>query len=69
VTADLRRALEGCSLVIIATDHRTYQGLGYAELKELSRREPVTLDARGTLDRSKFPPGKLHVLGNGQTPS
>ncbi len=69
VTSDLATALEGCGLVIIATDHRAYRELDYGQLKRLTRTEPITFDARGLLDRSKFPPGKLFVLGNGQRPS
>ena len=69
MTSDLGTALGGSSLVIIATDHKEYRELGYGQLKGLTRTESITLDARGLLDRSKFPPGKLFVLGNGQRPS
>ena len=69
VTSDLGTALEDCSLVIIATDHKAYRELSYGQLKSLTRTEPIILDARGILDRSKFPQGKLLVLGYGQRPS
>ncbi len=69
VTSDLAKALGGCGLVIVATDHSAYRELEYGQLKRLTRAEPIIFDARGVLDRSKFPPGRLFVLGNGQRPS
>jgi nucleotide sugar dehydrogenase len=69
VSSDLGRTLDGCTLVIVATDHSAYRALGYEELKRLSKGEPVTFDGRGVLEGSRFPPGKLAVLGRGHTPS
>jgi hypothetical protein len=66
VLSDLDASLEGCDLVVIATDHKAYRELDYARLSRASGSEPIVYDARGILDRAKFPPGKLFVLGSPQ---
>ena len=66
VFADLAAALKGCQLVLLATDHRAYRDLDYKIISTASGSEPLVYDSRGILDRSKFPPGKLLVLGRPQ---
>ncbi|HVP24144.1 MAG TPA: nucleotide sugar dehydrogenase [Conexivisphaerales archaeon] len=66
VVADVDAALAGCNLVIVATDHRAYRDLDYSRIQKASGGEPMVFDARGCVDRARFPPGKLFVLGTGQ---
>ena len=66
ILSDLGAALKGCDLVIVATDHSGYKGLDYEMVKKAAGSEPLVYDTRGILDRSKFPKGKLFVLGGPQ---
>lgn len=69
VSQQLSAVLEGCDLVIVATDHGEYRELDYDRLKSWTHTEPIVYDARGVLERTRFPKGRLFVLGDGQRPS
>lgn len=69
VTSDLKKALEGCSLVVVCTDHRKYSELSYEDLVKLAGRGLTVYDARGVMDRTKFPSDRLVRLGSGHKPS
>jgi hypothetical protein len=61
LTQDLRVALNGVDLVILATDHKQY--------RKLSKRETgdaAVYDGRGILDGTKFP-GRFASIGQQRT--
>ena len=67
LTNDLRRALEGSSLVIVCVRHTAYVGLKVSSVVEASGREPLIVDAVNVLrdDIGYGAKGRLLTLGVG----
>ncbi len=60
--SDLREALKGCNVVILATDHKEYVGKSVKELAEWTEVRPlVIVDGRDVLDASRVPEGVAYL--------
>ncbi len=64
LTNNLEEALRGASVVIVATRHSVYRGLGTGRIRELSGGEPIIVDSINYLEiEPGYPRDKVYVLG------